>query len=116
MKEARVPKFLLVPALMLMMGAAPPEEPAPKVDIERGLKKWRICHGPSFYGKKQTPSLAGMHRVRIHKALGKDGPKKMQPISRGLTDEEKRAIAGYLWKLPPKPENVKPPPKPEKSN
>ncbi len=88
----------------LLIGAAPPET-APAIDVERGLKKCRICHGADLHGKKTVPPIAGLHPKRIQRKLTTEVPKKMRPIARGLSDDEKRAIAAAIGALekPPKP-------------
>ncbi len=103
--------LLFIPLALLLMGAAPPED-AP-VDVERGLTKCRICHGKALQGKKATPPLAGMHKLRLLRGLIKEVPKKMQPIVRGLSEAEKRGLAEHISKLPVPVAPAAPPHKPK---
>lgn len=66
------------------------------VDTERGLKKCRLCHGKALTGKRSVPSIAGLQKRRVLLKLTTDVPRPMEPIVRGLSEEEKRAIADAI--------------------
>lgn len=83
------------------VSAASPPGAAIAVDVERGLAKCRFCHGDDLRGKPTAPPIAGLKARRILAKLTADVPRRMQPIARGLSDAERRAIAAHISELPP---------------
>ncbi|MFT7625258.1 MAG: cytochrome c553, partial [Myxococcota bacterium] len=90
-------------------GAAPPEvvpvdtvvpgvpvDTVVPVDTERGLKKCRLCHGDDLGGKRAVPNIAGMRPNRVLRKLTAEIPRKMLPVVRGLSQEERAAIASVI--------------------
>jgi cytochrome c553 len=110
----------LLAAAALLTAAAPPnsdlgfEDETPThivaVDIKKGMKKCRVCHGKDLGGKKKAPGIAGKSRKDILKALTTKIAKQMRAVVKGLDDEQKKAIASLISKMP-KVEKKTPPPK-----
>ncbi len=80
----------------------PPSKTLPP-SVSKALQKCRTCHGKQLNGKKSVPNIAGIRRIRVHRALTSHTPKPMLPIVRRLSQEDKAAILKYIIKLP-KPE------------
>ena len=76
----------------LVIGAAPPET-APAIDVERGMKRCRVCHGDDLHGKKTVPPIAGLHPKRIQRKLTTEVPKKMAPIDITALSADQAAVA-----------------------
>jgi len=90
----------------MVSGAAasgPPRSLPSAVDTKRGLQKCRLCHGKDYAGRKKAPALAGAKVRQIKAALTTKTPRAMAAIARGLSADEKRAIAEQLAAMPKPP-------------
>jgi len=104
---------LLLGAATLLTAAAPPsgdlsyEDTTPSqieaVDIKKGMKKCRLCHGKTLAGKKKAAAIAGASKADIMKSLTSKVPKQMRAVVKGLDDAQKKAIAAQISKMPKAP-------------
>ena len=107
---------LMFGAASLLTGAAPPsdnlgfEEVTPSqivaVDIKKGMKKCRVCHGKTLAGKKKAPAIAGESRKEIMLTLTTKVPKQMKAVVKGLDAAQKAAIATLISKMPKAPKKA----------
>jgi cytochrome c553 len=103
-------------AASLLTAAAPPsddlgfEEATSSqivaVDIKKGLKKCRLCHGKTLAGKKKAPAIAGDSRKEIMQALTTKVVKQMKAVVKGLDAAQKAAIADLINKIPKTPKKA----------
>jgi cytochrome c553 len=93
-------------AALLVFGAgAPVLAASDKADL---LQSCAPCHGVDGIGHDaEIPNLAGQNEAYLYNQLrafreGRRAHKEMLHMSRTLTDDDMRALAGYFAKLPPR--------------
>ncbi|HIA03696.1 MAG TPA: hypothetical protein EYN06_00070 [Myxococcales bacterium] len=113
---ATVSIALMLGVASLLTAAAPPsdnlgfEDLSPSqimvVDIKKGMKKCRVCHGKTLAGKKKAPAIAGESKKEIMQALSTKVPKQMKAVVKGLDAAQKAAIAALISKMPKAPKKA----------
>ncbi len=117
-----ITKFIgvaLLPICLIASATEPSYKPNPtkgkvlyvKGDPARGIQACIGCHGPNGNAKIPVhPRLAAQQEAYVYKRLvgfKNSDSDPMTPIAKGLTDEEMRDIAAYLYKQKRTPAIVK---------